>query len=89
MILSIPTGLSYYLFVPMLYFLNFYFTPVHAIFGDYFVRISEFGMNPQGIRGYVAAICFYAAVSYAAANILALFRSKNTHADPSGESEPK
>ena len=80
MILSVVTGLSEYLFIPMLYLLNWYFTPIHIFFGDYFVRISEFGMNPQGIRGYAAAICFYIVASYVVANIIEWFTKDKNNA---------
>ena len=73
MLISVPTGLSYVIFLPLLYCLNFYFTPIHAIFGDQFVRVGEFGMNPQGMQGYVAAVVFYIGASYAAANLLGAF----------------
>ena len=79
MLLSVVTGLSEFLFIPMLYLLNWYFTPIHLFFGDYFVRISEFGMNPQGFRGYGAAIGFYVALSYIIANIIGRFAGEKTH----------
>ncbi len=62
-------------FLSILFVSNTLFTAVGAIFGDSFVSPTMFGMQGQGISGWLLGLLFYLAAIYLLANILGVGRS--------------